>query len=291
MICKSCGKEFFEDWRKDSKIRKTPCRFCCIECSHSRSLSKETKEKISKSLLKYHSPNPKRNRYFYDKDTELGRFERSQAYSKKSPNLIKVGFNFEGSLEKEYQRIKTQLFNDYIIEEKSTLEINLKYSFKSSRTGYDILKLFNIERRDLSESLRLALKNNKVQIPGASDYHQGWYIDWRGNSHFLRSQLEFDLAEKLDSNKEEYLTEVPITYFSIKENKVKIGLPDFYLPNKKLFIETKGEYFLDREDLLDRSKVINEMGCDFKVLVGNHKNEIIEEINWAVGRKVDAPVS
>ncbi len=36
MICENCGKEFFEDWRKDSAQRKKPLRFCCRSCSSSK---------------------------------------------------------------------------------------------------------------------------------------------------------------------------------------------------------------------------------------------------------------
>lgn len=50
MICEKCGKEFFEDWRKSRKARKKPCRFCSINCSNSRNISEEEKEKISKTL-------------------------------------------------------------------------------------------------------------------------------------------------------------------------------------------------------------------------------------------------
>ena len=46
MICENCGKEFFEDWRKDKETRKTPCRFCCRECANARHHSENTKQKI-----------------------------------------------------------------------------------------------------------------------------------------------------------------------------------------------------------------------------------------------------
>lgn len=49
MICEKCGKEFSEDWRKYPKGK---ARFCSIKCSNSRIHTKETKEKISKSLSK-----------------------------------------------------------------------------------------------------------------------------------------------------------------------------------------------------------------------------------------------
>lgn len=52
MVCEKCGKEFFEDWRKDLKtIRKNPIpRFCSKSCANSRIQTKETKEKISNSI-------------------------------------------------------------------------------------------------------------------------------------------------------------------------------------------------------------------------------------------------
>ena len=52
MICKRCGKEFFEDWRKEKTAKKFPCLYCSIECSHSRIQKKETKEKIADKLRK-----------------------------------------------------------------------------------------------------------------------------------------------------------------------------------------------------------------------------------------------
>lgn len=52
MVCEKCGKEFFEDWRKDLKtIRKNPIpRFCSRSCANSKTRTKEIKEKISKSI-------------------------------------------------------------------------------------------------------------------------------------------------------------------------------------------------------------------------------------------------
>lgn len=52
MVCEKCGKEFFEDWRKDKRTRETPCRFCCRSCSNSKTHSESTKKKISNSLTK-----------------------------------------------------------------------------------------------------------------------------------------------------------------------------------------------------------------------------------------------
>lgn len=58
MICKKCGKDFFEDWRKDRETRKTPCMFCSRSCSNSRNHTDEMNEKISSSLYKKHGTEP-----------------------------------------------------------------------------------------------------------------------------------------------------------------------------------------------------------------------------------------
>jgi hypothetical protein len=52
MVCKSCGKEFINDWRKDLETkRNTDCLFCSRSCSNKRNHSKETKKKIQNTLL------------------------------------------------------------------------------------------------------------------------------------------------------------------------------------------------------------------------------------------------
>lgn len=50
-ICEVCGKEFFEDWRKDRRVRKNPPRFCCKGCSNTKQHTEETKEKIRQKVI------------------------------------------------------------------------------------------------------------------------------------------------------------------------------------------------------------------------------------------------
>lgn len=75
MICKTCGKEFFEDWRKDKKTRKKPLLFCCKSCANKRKITPKQKEKISegvkKSLEKHFSKDcvcEKCGKIFHSKD-------------------------------------------------------------------------------------------------------------------------------------------------------------------------------------------------------------------------------
>ena len=52
MICETCGKEFFEDWRRDkyTKLKNPVPRFCSKACANSRKHSEETKKKISRAI-------------------------------------------------------------------------------------------------------------------------------------------------------------------------------------------------------------------------------------------------
>lgn len=48
MFCKTCGKEFFEDWRKDkTHIKDRPLMFCSRSCANSRKRNEDYKQKIS----------------------------------------------------------------------------------------------------------------------------------------------------------------------------------------------------------------------------------------------------
>lgn len=55
MICEKCGKEFFEDWRKDKQQRKLPMRFCSRSCATKRVWTAESNEK--RSLKQKGKPN------------------------------------------------------------------------------------------------------------------------------------------------------------------------------------------------------------------------------------------
>ena len=58
MICKTCGKEFFGEWRKDPKSRKTPLLYCSMSCSKSRDITEEHRLRLRKSLLDYYRDHP-----------------------------------------------------------------------------------------------------------------------------------------------------------------------------------------------------------------------------------------
>lgn len=51
MICVHCGKEFFEEWRKDKQtIRHKPLLYCSRQCANTRCHTSEQRKKTSKTL-------------------------------------------------------------------------------------------------------------------------------------------------------------------------------------------------------------------------------------------------
>lgn len=62
MICEKCGKEYFEDFRKDPKQRKKPSRFCSVSCSRSRPKSEASKSKVSETLRRKYNENKRKKR-------------------------------------------------------------------------------------------------------------------------------------------------------------------------------------------------------------------------------------
>lgn len=72
MICECCGKEHDGSFGSG--------RFCSISCANSRRFSKETKEKISKGVLKYHSS----NKYTYICEKCGNIFDSTKTFKKNS---------------------------------------------------------------------------------------------------------------------------------------------------------------------------------------------------------------
>lgn len=216
----------------------------------------------------------------YPAESELGNFERSQAYRQKSENLSKLGFDFTQPLDQEFFKLQKLLHTLYVEEELSTLVIKEMYNIPSTLTLPNFLRLCNIPVRTLKESSLLGVKTGRIKIEKGLDsmhfryfYKHGYYTDFKGKEHYLRSSLEFALAEKLDSMKLEYETESEIEYLNSEDNLIHKGYPDFYIPSLNLYIEMKGSFLYNEQNLSDRSRAITARGQKFLVLTYDTKRE------------------
>lgn len=302
VICQTCGTVFYKDWRnqKGSNL-KNPPRFCNQKCSNTfsspRVSPKDAKKIIFckgcntlKEVSLYASSNclckdcqekrrlSKRRTYLYPEDTFLGKFERSQIYKQKSINLKRLGFDFNAPLNQEYSKLKDLLNDLYIKEGLSTLNIDERYNIPAHNTIPQLLRLCDIPVRTLKQASALAIQKGRLKPIESlnvmtSYYKQGYYRDKFGRDHYLRSSLEFSLAEKLDSLDLEFDTEVEIDYISSLDNLSHKGYPDFYIPDYDLFIELKGKPFYNEQNLKDRAKSISSMNKNFLVLTYSFKSD------------------
>lgn len=298
VTCIRCGKTFYDDFRKYPS--KLPPKFCSRSCSNSyAATSSKCSTKTVKCIvcgklitvnshgrnsvtcsdcLKDAANTSRATRYQFLENTDIGMFERSQMFKQKSKNLEKLGFDFEKPLKDEFFKLKNLLENLYLREELSTLVIKDMYEIPSTVTVPNLLRILNIPIRSFKEASKVGIKQGRI-VPLAnlssirSVYKHGYYIDFLGREHYLRSSLEFDLAKKLDELKLEYITEKEITYFDTVAGDNRKGYPDFFLPEQNTFIETKSSWFYDERNLTDRASSILKEGQKFLVLTYNVANQ------------------
>lgn len=197
-------------------------------------------------------------------------FIQSQLYKRKSQNLERLGFNYTIDSELEYFKIQKLLYQEYHIKCESMLTIMKKYGIPSSRTMDILFRLFDIDARSFSDAQTYALSQ------GRSDAHdhfkfmskQQWHKTWEGKDVYLRSSYELAYAKELDEKKIRYDTEcMRILYFDSQIQKHRIAIPDFYLPDSNMIVEIKSQYWLDEENMKDKSQEYQKLGFKFQLIV------------------------
>lgn len=208
----------------------------------------------------------------------LKEFKQSQMYIRKMQNLIKLGFDFNNDTEKEYLKIQSLLYTEYHINCESMLSIMKKFNIPSSKTMDTLFKLFDIESRNFAEANKMALLTKRREATCNYNHVSKWHTSWFGENFYLRSSYEIALAEQLDTQKVKYFVEhLRIKYFDTQENKYRIAIPDFYLPETNTIIEVKSAYWLDEINMQNKKLCYEDLGYKFKLYL-DHK--IID--NWSM---------
>lgn len=288
-ICLVCGKEFDEDYRIDKKYRKLPARFCSRQCANKYSSSRldQNKKKLIKCKVCHktkevniHTSNNficndcrnlrKKEFYRYPENCILGRFERSQAFIRKSNNLKNLGFNFEGIFEEEFFKIRNLLYKVYYEDKRSFNEIEEMFNFHSINTPLSMLKLVGFEkRRGLKEAVINSYITGRSTLTSPDrnyKYAHGW-IETKFGKVYYRSNYELALINILvEKNLEFSLNQFSINYISSKDNLLHKAYPDFKIDRLNLIIETKSAFNYNEQDIIDRYKEIKKLGYDFIIL-------------------------
>jgi len=121
------------------------------------------------------------------------------------------------------------------------------------------VKQLKIKRRTLSEALTNYVERHGVQHFKSNVYKCGWHIGWDKTKHYYRSSYELIFYKFLDNKKIPYLTEViRIKYFNVKENRMRIAIPDVLIKN--MLIEVKSNYTYNKEEMIDKFLSYKKLG-------------------------------
>ena len=197
------------------------------------------------------------------------------------PSLIKYfGFNQKllGSEKyyEEFDRIYNILYEDYIINELSTVDMQVKYNCLNQRV-INSLKTLKIDIRKPTVANSIAILKGKGSVKSKLDNYKQfktcYHTTWNNKTFFLRSSYELDYAKQLDEEKINYEVEcLRILYWDSQLLRQRIAIPDFYLPDTNTIIEIKSNYTLDEQNMRDKFKTYKEHGYICKLIL--NKKEI-----------------
>jgi hypothetical protein len=189
-------------------------------------------------------------------------FLNSQSFKRKSPNLTKLGFNFDNpNSEIEFSKIQSLLSTEYLIRGESMLTIMSRYDIPSARTLHDLFKLVDIDARSLSSATNLAILTCRSIMPSCHTYRTGWHTTWDNKQVFLRSSYELHYAKELDTQQITYEVEaIRVKYYNSEEGKFRIAIPDFLLPTTHTIVEIKSNYSYRPIEMTDKFTEYKKLG-------------------------------
>lgn len=205
-------------------------------------------------------------------------FIQSQLYKRKSQNLERLGFDYTNDAKLEYFKVQKLLCREYHINCESMLTIMKKYEIPSSRTMDILFRLFDIEARSLSSAQTYALAYDRSNVHEHFKFNakQQWHKTWEGKDVYLRSSYELAYAKELDEKKIRYDTEcMRILYFDSQQQKHRIAIPDFYLPDSNTIVEIKSTYWLNEENMKNKSQEYQRLGFNFQLIVDGNLVEAV----------------
>ena len=94
------------------------------------------------------------------------------------------------------------------------------------------------------------------------------HTSWNGKQIHFRSSYEFEYAKKLDKKRIDYEVEtLRIIYWDTQQQKHRYAVPDFYLPSLNMIVEVKGQFFYNRQEMIDKFKVYKKLGYNCKMIL------------------------
>lgn len=244
--CKVCNKDIIVNIRAS---KETKCETC-------RESSKSTKTCSVCGTLKC------KNKFCRFVRNHIDWFVTIWGISKKSIGTLQV---FE-----EMEKLKCVLYDEYINQELSLKDIANKHGNAWYTSIKNLLSFFDIPRREIGASIRLAIKQGKGKTRNINakknQYKQGWHTTWDNKLVFLRSSYEFRYAKELDDKKIIYEVESKRIPYIAYDGFSRTYIPDFFIPNDNKIVEIKSTYTIDKNTKIKLDKC-RQLGYTVEMIV------------------------
>lgn len=180
----------------------------------------------------------------------------------------------------EFKRIRDMVYNLYWNLGYSRVDLGKKFGYPGGTMPMNVLKrTLEIPSRTQSEAVSNAILLNKTSLPKI-DQTTGFikcttehHITWTGKEVYLRSSYEIDYANFLDKNKILYsVEELRLEYYDSQQNRIRIAVPDFYLPLTNELVEIKSDFTLNIQEMTDKFNEYRKQGYVPKLIL--EKEEI-----------------
>ena len=241
--CPKCKTEF-EKYNKWGDERK----FCSRKCSNSRIQTKETKEKISKSVLKQFN-------------SDNGIYLRECSRQSANKNFIIDWTDENRKIQSERMKKFYTTDNGKIVKEKASLRM---------------------KNRIVSEETKkkLSKRAKERNFGGHTSKRKLYFKKNNGDVIYLQSGYEIKLAQILECNNIEWSRPAPFIWVDVNGEDHRY-YPDFKIND--IFIDTKNDYLIKKDaEKIRRVKKQNNI----KLYVLSEKEINIEKIKELQGKLI-----
>lgn len=250
--CKECKKEINVNIRSDAK------KCLCVDCKKKRVVKRErTKECYYCGQRKCLKPNICRKNNLFKTLVKYFGFDETAIGTVR--------------LYEEFERIRDILHDEYHKNELCLAELVEKYNHYGANNLGKILNSLGIKLRSLSDSVKLSIYKGRLIIHVPQEkykYKQGWHTTWNGKKVFYRSGYELNYCKILDDQTIEYeMEKLRFWYWDSEQQKQRVAIPDFHIPEDNLIVEIKSNFTLDEQNMLDKMKAYREHGYNFKLIL------------------------
>lgn len=275
MKCLQCGKEISEG-------RKFCSSSCSAKYNNARRVRKPWTEEQKKAIqvrvdqvCKYCGQPTGKQVWHYSR---LGTCKDCAPYVQHLPVFRKLNIS-TGTLKQREKEAFTFLKDAYytrnlglvgIVKETGIRRVSLLSIFRAN--GIDQL-------RTKSEGVHVAWQDGKIEPVDCLKYKRGEHTSWEGKTFHYRSSYELDYANLLDAAKIRYDYEPKFCrteYFDSSKNKMRVAVPDFYLPDSNELVEVKSTWTLNLQEMRDKVKAYMDRGYGFRLILDKQEVDLTQ---------------